>query len=97
MRREEARRIPVRFDYASVPGLSNEIIEKLTTARPENLAQAARISGVTPAAVTLINILLEKRRRAIPDAAPRFRRRGAPIGAPRNTGSGSLSWRRNHS
>lgn len=64
MRREEARQIPVRFDYASVSGLSNEIIEKLTIARPENLAQAARISGVTPVAITLINILLEKQRRA---------------------------------
>ncbi len=64
MSREEGRRIPSRFDYASVPGLSNEIVEKLTRARPENLAQAARISGVTPAAVTLINILLEKERRA---------------------------------
>ena len=88
MRREEARRIPVRFEYASVPGLSNEIIEKLTMVRPENLAQAARISGVTPAAVSLINILLERERRATPDAAPRGRRRRATIAPPRPAGAG---------
>jgi tRNA uridine 5-carboxymethylaminomethyl modification enzyme len=63
MRREEGRRIPKRFDYASVPGLSNEVIEKLSQACPENLAQAARLEGITPAAITLINILLEKDRR----------------------------------
>ncbi|MFQ5876734.1 MAG: tRNA uridine-5-carboxymethylaminomethyl(34) synthesis enzyme MnmG [Acidobacteriota bacterium] len=63
LRREEGRRIPDRFDYASVPGLSNEIVEKLTQARPRSLAQAERISGVTPAALALINIILERMRR----------------------------------
>jgi tRNA uridine 5-carboxymethylaminomethyl modification enzyme len=64
MRLEEKRLIPERFDYAAVPGLSHEVIEKLSRTRPVNLAQAARLSGVTPAAITLIHILLEKERRA---------------------------------
>ena len=63
LRREEGRRIPERFDYAGIPGLSREIVEKLSRSRPETLAQAARISGVTPAALSLINIYLEKARR----------------------------------
>ncbi len=65
--REEERAIPEGFDYRGVPGLSREVVEKLTAARPATLARAARISGVTPAALTLINIWLEKARRA---AAP---------------------------
>ena len=62
LRREERRRIPARFDYAAVPGLSREVVEKLERARPESLAQAGRISGITPAALTLINIYLQKAR-----------------------------------
>ena len=64
LRREEERTVPEAFDYRAVPGLSNEVVEKLSRARPATLAQAARISGVTPAALTLINIWLEKARRA---------------------------------
>jgi len=52
--------IPANFDYASVTGLSNEIREKLTKVRPHSLGQAARISGVTPAAVSLIMVKLKK-------------------------------------
>jgi len=63
LRREDERRIPPEFDYAGLPGLSKEIVEKLGRVRPATLAQAARISGVTPAALTLINIYLEKARR----------------------------------
>jgi tRNA uridine 5-carboxymethylaminomethyl modification enzyme len=63
LQREEGRRIPPAFEYDGIPGLSREIVEKLTRARPETLAQAARISGVTPAALSLINIYLEKTRR----------------------------------
>jgi tRNA uridine 5-carboxymethylaminomethyl modification enzyme len=62
LRREERRHIPEGFDYASVPGLSREVVEKLSRSRPESLAQGARISGVTPAALSLINIYLEKGR-----------------------------------
>lgn len=64
LRREERRRIPDLFDYSVVPGLSNEVVEKLSRTRPMNLAQAGRISGVTPAALSLINVMLEKRRRS---------------------------------
>ncbi len=51
-------KIPERFDYASVKGLSNEIREKLERARPYSLGQALRISGVTPAAVSLLMVRL---------------------------------------
>jgi len=64
LRREEDRRIPRDFEFERMPGLSREVVEKLRRARPETLAQAARISGVTPAALTLINVHLEKARRA---------------------------------
>ncbi len=64
LRREEGRRIPDGFDFAGVSGLSGEVVEKLSRARPESLAQASRISGVTPAALTLINVYLEKLRRS---------------------------------
>ncbi len=63
LRREEARAIPRDFDFAAIPGLSREVVEKLTRARPESLARAGRISGVTPAALTLVNVYLEKARR----------------------------------
>ncbi|HKQ98202.1 MAG TPA: hypothetical protein VJV75_10035, partial [Candidatus Polarisedimenticolia bacterium] len=64
LKREETRAIPEDFDYASVAGLSREIVETLLRVRPRTLAQAARLSGVTPAALTLLNVYLEKRRRA---------------------------------
>jgi len=64
LRREEGRGIPPGFEYEGIPGLSREVVEKLERARPATLAQAGRISGVTPAALSLINIHLEKRRRS---------------------------------
>lgn len=51
-------KIPQRFDYAGVKGLSNEIMEKLEKARPYSLGQASRISGVTPAALSLLMVRL---------------------------------------
>ena len=60
LKREDGRRIPVDFEYQGIPGLSSEIVEKLTRARPETLAQAGRISGVTPAALSLMNVYIEK-------------------------------------
>jgi tRNA uridine 5-carboxymethylaminomethyl modification enzyme len=54
--------LPADLDYHRVEGLSNEIRQKLSEARPETLAQAARISGVTPAAVSILLIQLKKRR-----------------------------------
>ena len=46
------------IDYAEIPGLSNEIVEKLCLVKPRTLGQASRISGVTPAAVTTLMIFL---------------------------------------
>ncbi|NNK79782.1 MAG: tRNA uridine-5-carboxymethylaminomethyl(34) synthesis enzyme MnmG, partial [Litoreibacter sp.] len=54
LRKDEALRIPADMDYGSIDGLSHEIREKLVRARPANLGQAARIEGVTPAALTLV-------------------------------------------
>ncbi|MDH4440185.1 MAG: tRNA uridine-5-carboxymethylaminomethyl(34) synthesis enzyme MnmG [Rhizobium sp.] len=57
---EEARQIPADFDYSSLSGLSNELKIKLNRHRPSNVAQAARIEGMTPAAVALLITLLRK-------------------------------------
>ncbi|WP_461516250.1 tRNA uridine-5-carboxymethylaminomethyl(34) synthesis enzyme MnmG [Porticoccus sp.] len=64
MRRQEQTPIPVEFDYASVKGLSNEVKQKLTAARPETLARASRIPGVTPAAISLLLVYLKKKNTA---------------------------------
>jgi tRNA uridine 5-carboxymethylaminomethyl modification enzyme len=53
-RRDEARALPAGLDYGAVIGLSNEVRSKLEAIRPATLGQAARIEGVTAAAVTLI-------------------------------------------
>ncbi len=60
VRREEARRIPPDFDFTMLPGLSIELRQKLTAARPANLAQAARVDGITPAALTLLLAYLKR-------------------------------------
>ena len=60
LRRDEAVRIPDGFDYAAVPGLSNEVRQKLVKYKPLNLAQAARIDGMTPAALMLLSANLKK-------------------------------------
>nr|WP_299245114.1 tRNA uridine-5-carboxymethylaminomethyl(34) synthesis enzyme MnmG [uncultured Halomonas sp.] len=62
LKRHEATRLPEDLDYERVEGLSNEIRQKLSQTRPETLAQAGRISGVTPAAVSILLIHLKKRR-----------------------------------
>ena len=54
MRRDESTRIPGDFDYSAVSGLSNELLGKLNATRPENLGQASRIEGMTPAALALV-------------------------------------------
>ena len=58
----EHYRIPEDFQYEGVPGLSHEVAQKLEEIRPVTLGQAARISGITPSAVSLIMLLLEKSR-----------------------------------
>lgn len=56
----EGAKIPEDLDYQGIPGLSNEVKEKLSRTRPVSLGQASRISGITPAAVTIIQIYLKK-------------------------------------
>ena len=60
LRRNEATLIPADFDFTRVSGLSNEVIQKLTDARPENLGRAGRVPGVTPAAISLLLVHLKK-------------------------------------
>jgi tRNA uridine 5-carboxymethylaminomethyl modification enzyme len=59
MKKAEQRSIPDWFDYRSVSGLSREMQEKLVKVRPRTLAQASNIPGVTPAAVSLVNVFIE--------------------------------------
>ncbi|MBA2657382.1 MAG: tRNA uridine-5-carboxymethylaminomethyl(34) synthesis enzyme MnmG [Tatlockia sp.] len=54
--------LPEQLDYAAVPGLSTEVIQKLTAIRPHTLGQAGRISGLTPAALSLLLVYLKKYR-----------------------------------
>lgn len=61
LRRHENTCLPVDFDYSIVEGLSNEVKQKLLDTRPQTLAQASRIPGVTPAAVSLLLVYLKKR------------------------------------
>ncbi|WP_428242886.1 tRNA uridine-5-carboxymethylaminomethyl(34) synthesis enzyme MnmG [Gynuella sp.] len=60
LRRQENTRLPDNFDYDTISGLSNEVRQKLKEVRPETIAQAGRIQGVTPAAVSLLLIQLKK-------------------------------------
>jgi len=53
--------IPTELDYAVIPGLSNEMVERLTTARPETLDQASRVPGVTPAALSALYVAASRR------------------------------------
>ncbi|MEM7090995.1 MAG: FAD-dependent oxidoreductase, partial [Pseudomonadota bacterium] len=64
MRRDEDKAIPKTFDSFALEGLSNELKQKLAATRPANLAQAARVDGVTPAALTLILVHLRRDDRA---------------------------------
>jgi tRNA uridine 5-carboxymethylaminomethyl modification enzyme len=59
LKKAEQRSIPDWFDYTKVSGLSREMNEKLQRVRPRTLGQASRIPGVTPAAVSLINVYIE--------------------------------------
>jgi len=59
MRKAESRRIPADLDYASMAGLSREVVEKLIRIRPESIAQASRIPGMTPAAVSIVLFQIE--------------------------------------
>ena len=63
-RRDEARALPAGLDYAGIHGLSNEVRQKLEAIRPATLGQAARIEGVTAAALTLVLAHLKSAKRA---------------------------------
>ncbi len=58
--RNEQRKIPAAFPYGRVPGLSNEMVQRLTEVRPDTLGQALRIPGVTPAAVAVVGAYVER-------------------------------------
>ena len=59
MRRIECKKIPADIDYTKLKGLRLEAVEKLSKIKPENLGQASRISGVNPADIAALNIILE--------------------------------------
>jgi tRNA uridine 5-carboxymethylaminomethyl modification enzyme len=61
LRRQENTPLPENMDYSVIDGLSNEVKQKLSEARPATLAAASRIQGVTPAAVSLLLVHLKKR------------------------------------
>jgi len=60
LRKQERRRIPDDFAFARVPGLSREAVQRLSQVRPETLGQASRIPGMTPAAVAVLGVFLDR-------------------------------------
>ena len=78
-RANEALKLPDNMDYSKVRGLAAEVQEKLNRHRPETLGQASRISGVTPAAISLLLVHLKKRalKSGQPDLSPGASRRSA--------------------
>ena len=62
MLKHEDTKIPDTFDYSLVSSLSNEVVQKLTSIKPATIAQAGRISGITPAALSLLLVHLKKQR-----------------------------------
>jgi tRNA uridine 5-carboxymethylaminomethyl modification enzyme len=63
-RRDESFELPAEFDYATLPGLSNEVRQKLSATRPRTIGQAGRIDGITPAALTLLVAHARRQKRA---------------------------------
>jgi len=57
---QDELRLPAELDYTQVRGLSIEVIQKLNRARPETIGQASRISGVTPAAISVLLVHLKR-------------------------------------
>ncbi|MBI6629495.1 tRNA uridine-5-carboxymethylaminomethyl(34) synthesis enzyme MnmG [Pontibaca salina] len=64
LRRDEHQKIPSDFDFNGISGLSNEIKQKLSRVKPANLAQAGKIDGMTPAALTLLLVRLRRNQKA---------------------------------
>jgi len=63
MRHLENIKLPEGIDYSKIAGLTKEVVQKLSKARPMTLGHAARLEGITPAAITAIMIYLEKIKR----------------------------------
>ncbi len=63
LQKNENTKIPNEVDYQNVIGLSNEVKQKLSEARPQSLARASRLPGVTPAAISLLMVYLKKERK----------------------------------
>jgi tRNA uridine 5-carboxymethylaminomethyl modification enzyme len=61
----ESRLIPVDFDFSAVPGLSNEVRDKLRRVQPPTLGHASRIPGVTPAAIAILDVYLSMSKAAV--------------------------------
>jgi tRNA uridine 5-carboxymethylaminomethyl modification enzyme len=59
-KRHENTLIPIDYDFSQISGLSNEVVAKLSDARPETIGKASRISGITPAAISLLLVYLKK-------------------------------------
>ena len=58
----ENMKIPETFEYKNIPGLSNEIVQKLSRVKPESVGQASRVSGITPAAISVLLVHIRKMR-----------------------------------
>jgi len=65
-RAQESREIPESFEYTGIPGLSREVVERLSAIRPATIGQAGRIPGVTPAAVAIVAARLTRPRPSSP-------------------------------
>ncbi|MFQ3573376.1 MAG: tRNA uridine-5-carboxymethylaminomethyl(34) synthesis enzyme MnmG [Thermodesulfovibrionales bacterium] len=63
MSRLETKKIPPDFKYEGIAGLSREVVEKLNKVKPSNIAQASRIPGITPAAISILLVALERHTR----------------------------------
>lgn len=59
-RKLERMELPADLVYKGLPGLSNEVVEKLTKVQPRSLGQASRISGITPAALSVLQVHLKR-------------------------------------
>jgi tRNA uridine 5-carboxymethylaminomethyl modification enzyme len=63
LRANEAVRLELEFPYSAVPGLSHEMVERLEAAQPDSLAAAARVPGITPAALAAVLVHARRRER----------------------------------
>ena len=79
LKKAESRLIPEWFEYRGIPGLSREMVEKLIRVRPRTLGQASRIPGVTPAAISIVNVYVEMRQRERRGSSAEAGRQPEPI------------------